>query len=129
MNDCLIASSESVSDETTEGISFDDVTGFTREYDYLPYSHQRIKELMIEEYGIELEYIHPGYKGGRYPGYVNSYRLKWADTGEIINPRVKLRALRYFLAKQGHSLYPPKVQRNPRCVEFLEIVDTLKSKA
>lgn len=110
----------------SEDNPFGGVTGIAFRYDYLPYSHWRIKELMLEQYGIELEYIHPGYKGGRYPGYVNSYRLKWADTGEIINPRVKLDWLRYFLAHEGHPLHPPEIKRNPGCVAFLQAVETLR---
>lgn len=51
------------------------VTNFVIPYTYLPYSPQRIKAIMLYDYGIELEFIHPGYKGNRYPGYVNKYRL------------------------------------------------------
>ena len=111
--------------EPSEDNPFGGATGFVRRYTYLPYSHQRIKQLLMEQYGIELEYIHPGYKGGRYPGYVNSYRLKRADTGEIINPRVKLDWLRYFLAQEGHPLHEPKVKRNPGCVAFLKSVEAI----
>ena len=122
----VIRFDEPIPGEPSEDNPFGGATGLVRRYDYLPYSHWRIKQLMMEQYGIELEYIHPGYKGGRYPGYVNSYRLKWADTGEIINPRVKLESLRYFLAREGHPLHPPKVKRNPGCVAFLEAVETLR---
>lgn len=101
---------------------FAGATGLIQTYDWLPYSHQRIKQLFHDEYGITLDCIHPGYKGGRYPGYVNRYCLRWIDTGEIINPSVKLDWLRYFLARHGHPLHDNGPKRNPKCEAFLEAV-------
>ena len=116
-------------DDSTDVIEFDENIEWVRAYTWLPYSPQRIKQLMWEKYGIELEWIHPGYKGGRYPGYRRSYVMRWADTGEIINPRIKLEQLRYFLAREGHPLYDPKVKRHYGCARFMEVLEQLKEDA
>lgn len=99
------------------------VTGLTKAYDYLPYSFNRIQDIMLYDYGIELEFIHPGYKGNRYPGYVNKYRLIDYYTREVVYPRVTLKQLRYFLAPRGHILHTP----NLGAVAFLRAVENAKA--
>lgn len=39
------------------------ITDVRRVYDYLPYSHQRIKRILAEDYGCHLENVWQGYAG------------------------------------------------------------------
>ena len=97
----------------------------------LPYSYWRIKTILKDYFGWELDRIHPGYKGGRYPGYVNKYRVIDMVTKEVIHPKVTLETLRYVLTDNGFPFEEPKNKRKPACEAFLEAVEQhekLKSK-
>ena len=100
----------------------------TPEPDYLPYSNDRVKR-MVKECGCHLENIWAGYKGNRYPGYVEHYCIINDETKEIINGNVTLEGLRYFFARQGFPLEDEfSMSDNPRnqgAEAFMEAVGQL----
>lgn len=106
------------------GDPFYGVRYLVQAYNFLPYSHQRIKEILWTDYGLELDFIHPGYKGNRYPGYVNKYRVLNAETKEVVVERTTLNALRHFLAGRGHTVESP----NHGAVTFLRAVEAIREK-
>ncbi|MDR2284396.1 MAG: hypothetical protein LBE37_14350 [Sphingobacterium sp.] len=71
-----------------------------RQYSYIPYSFHRIKRI-LKESGLHLENIHAGYKGNRYKGYVEHYKIIDTATGKVHNERTNLHTLRCFFARQG----------------------------
>ena len=108
------------------GGQLDGCTSMERLWGYDEYSHHRIKQLMKEEYGIELMWMHP-YKCGRYPGYKREYKLIDIATGEPISEEWFTNDdLRRFLAHQRHPVEAPKVKRHIGCVRFLEAVERLR---
>lgn len=110
--------------KTTNKIDTDDlstITGLTLVRDYLPYTPSRIKQIMRDDYNIELIWTCP-YKGGRYPGYRRKYSLVDITTKTTVKTWVSLDDLRYFLAPLGYPLKAPKIKRNPKCDLFLEAV-------
>ena len=103
------------------GSPFDGVTGITRHYGYLPYTHHRIKQIM-RDLGIEMMWMHP-YKCGRYHGYKRRYKLLDIETGEAISETwFSNDDLRYFLAQMGFPLEVPKATRNRGAEQFLAAV-------
>lgn len=89
------------------------------------YSHQRIKQILLRDYHIALDYIWAGYKGNRYRGYVERYNMRNIDTNEIIAEGVTLNAIRIQLQAEGYSLHD-EVKPNQGAVEFLEFVESIK---
>lgn len=83
--------------------------------DYLPYSNDRIKR-MIKECGCHLENIWAGYKGNRYPGYVEHYRIINDETEEVINSNVTL---------EDEFSISNTPKRNQGAQAFIEAVDQL----
>lgn len=99
-----------------------------RIYDWLPYSHHRIKQILRDYYGMRIERVR-AYKEGRYPGYKQRYYLYDNTTGELIRKNVRLDAFRCLFASKEFPLHEEVDGRNPRAVEFLEIVDAIARKA
>lgn len=56
---------------------------FRRVYDFLPYTHWRLKQLLNDYCNAHLERIR-AYKEGRYPGYRQRYNIYDNDTGKLI---------------------------------------------
>lgn len=89
-----------------------------------PYSHQRVKAIMQNEYHYRLEPIR-SYKGNQRYGYVQKYNLINEDTGETLAQNVTLNAIRIVLTQEG---YPLKETIKPckGAMDFLEYVETIK---
>lgn len=92
----------------------------------IPYSCQRIKQILKEDYHYRLE-ARLGYKCNRYKGYVQKYRMIDDDTGEVLAEKVTLDALRLLLTKKGYPLYKP-IQRCKGAEEFMNCVEELRRK-
>lgn len=97
-----------------------------RVYDYLPYSHWRIKRILEENFNYRLENLWAGYKGNRYSGYKEKYRLINNDTGEIVNPCITLDRIRHIFANAGIPLHDEESNRNQGAQHFLETVNEIK---
>lgn len=102
---------------------------FRRGYDYLPYTADRIKRILKVYCNAELENIWFGYKGHRYEGYVEHYRIIECDTKEILNDYATLDGLRHFFARNNIPLYDEKSEIykniNFKAIGFM---DALKEK-
>lgn len=106
-------------------------------YGYLPYrqsnekkvkvkySHQRIKQILHEDYHYDLIPISVGYKGNRRRGYVQKYDVRSLDTGELIVSHATLNAIRIILQQEGYPLHAPE-QPNQGAVDFLAYVESTK---
>lgn len=90
----------------------------------LPYSHQRVKEILREDYHYILKPV-GGYKANRRFGYVQKYHIMDDDTGDTIAKWVTLNAIRIILTQEGYPLTEP-VQPNQGAVNFLEYVESIK---
>lgn len=66
------------------------------------YSHQRIKQILCNDYHIELVAIE-GYKINRYYKQTR-YNLICMDTGEMVMTEVTLNALRIILSLHNYPL-------------------------
>lgn len=84
------------------------ITDVRRVYDYLPYSHQRIKRILAEDYGCHLENVWQGYKGNRHGRYVETYNMVSNATGEVIAKNVVLDQFRRMFAAKNYPLYDDK---------------------
>ena len=97
---------------------------FRRGYDYLPYTPDRIKRILKDCFNAELENIWFGYKGHRFEGYVEHYRVIDCDTKEVLNDYATLDGLRYFLARNHFPLYDHKSEKwkniNFKAIEFMD---------
>ena len=89
------------------------------------YSHQRIRQILLDDYHYELIPINDGYKGNRKRGYVQKYDVRNLDTGELVVGSATLNALRIILQQEGYPLTEP-VQPNQGAVNFLEYVESIK---
>lgn len=78
-----------------------------RVYNYLPYTHWRIKRILKQRYNAKLIPI-GSYKCNRIEGYKQRYRLVDCATGRIIRKEVKLDTLRRIFAKEGIPLHDKK---------------------
>lgn len=85
-------------------IIFDENATLTRVYNYQPYSHWRIKEILREHYGAHLHAIGE-YKANRVPGYSQRYNLINSETGEVLFENVRLDTFRYIFAKENYPLH------------------------
>lgn len=96
---------------------------FRRVYDFLPYTHWRLKQLLNDYCNAHLERIR-AYKEGRYPGYRQRYNIYDNDTGKLIRSNVHLDDLRRFFASKDFPLQEEDTinKRNPKAEQFLEIV-------
>ncbi len=95
---------------------------------YLPYSHQRIKQILRDYFNCRLERYWQGYKANRRPGYCEIYAIVNNSTNEIIFKKVTLEQLRYVLAEKfDFPLHEPP-QRNPNADLFLKMVKELTHK-
>ena len=63
-------------------------------------SHQRVKRILQEDYGINLVRVR-GYKINRYQPF-NLYNAVDEETGRVIMKGVTLKALRQFLKSKGY---------------------------
>lgn len=96
--------------EDKEQITIQGEIRLHRIYDWIPYSHQRIKEILRENCN---SYLVPyqGYKLGRnIPDYKQEYQIRDITTDKVINERVNLDTLRRFFAKYEFPLH--KSNRN-----------------
>ncbi len=97
---------------------------FRRGYDYLPYTSGRIKRILKEHFNAELENIWFGYKGHRFEGYVEHYRVIDCNTKEVLNACATLDGLRRFLARNHFPLRDEKSECyrniNFKAVEFMD---------
>lgn len=106
---------------TGEEFEIDENATFRRVYDYLPYTHWRIKEILKVYFNAHLKCIR-GYKEGRYPGYKQHYNIHDSSTGELIREHVYLDDLRHIFAGMDFPLHEPEKVRNPKAEEFLRAV-------
>lgn len=107
-------------EEFEEELDMGDCTGLHLIYDWLPYSHQRIKEILKEHCNA---YLVPyrGYKLGRnIPNYKQNYEIRDITTDKVINERINLDALRKFFAKREFPLH--RSNRNKKAANFLQAV-------
>lgn len=107
-------------------------TKFKQVYDYLPYSHWRIKRILKENFNYRLEAIWQGYKASRYKGYVEKYRLIENDTDRIVNPCITLDQIRHIFANADIPLHDEKSscnqsEHNQGAQHFLEAVNSIKN--
>ena len=115
---------------------------FTLTPAYIPYSYFRAKNLLKEEFGIDM-ITRQGYKIDRYRGH-RTYRLVWIATGEVINCCIDLYQIRCFLSnyrfplleneetkkarnreKQAQKRSDRLKERNPKADLFLQIVNDI----
>ena len=91
----------------------------------MPYSHQRVKYILKNDYHCILQPI-LSYKGNRRYGYVQKYNLINEDTGETLVENVTLNAMRIVLTQEG---YPVKADSPCQgAMDFLAFVDNIKTK-
>lgn len=95
-----------------------------RVYDYLPYTHWRIKQLLRDYCGAYLVCIR-AYKEGRYPGYKQRYNIHDIATDKLIRSNVRLDDLRRFFASKDFPLKEEEIQRNPMAEYFLSVVNSI----
>lgn len=91
-----------------------------------PYSHQRIKQILLNDYHIELQPQY-SYKSNRIAPYVNRYRMVNIDTKEVLAEKITLNAIRILLTKEGYPLKEP-VKPCKGAIEFLKFVESKKEK-
>lgn len=96
---------------------------FHRVYDFLPYTHWRLKNLLNDYCNAHLERVR-AYKEGRYPGYRQRYNIFDNATGNLIRRNVHLDDLRRFFASKNFPL-DEENERNSKAAQFLEIVNTI----
>lgn len=90
------------------------------------YSHQRVKQILLDDFHIALEPICTGYKENRRRGFVERYRMRLIDSGEVLVESATLNAIRIELQKMGYPLHTP-AEPNQGALDFLAYVETLKS--
>ena len=102
----------------------------------LPYSWQRVEQILRDDYHCYLKPVPEAYKGNRYRGHVKRYTLINTDTHEIIADRVTLNAIRIIFTEEGYPLHPTeeelerikesKIAPNKGAMEFLKFVEEQK---
>ena len=92
----------------------------------LPYSHQRVKQILRDYYHYRLKPV-GGYKANRRYGYVQKYHVIDTDTGETILEWVTLNAIRIVLTEEGFPLFET-MKPCKGAMEFLEYIETTKNK-
>lgn len=103
-------------------------------YDWQNYTIHRIKRV-LKQWGYHLENIWAGYKGNRYPGYVEHYQIIHTETGQIINPDTTLYGLQKIFARMDIPLYDEYSQinkdapkRNSGAEDFMELLNEARQK-
>lgn len=110
-------------------LELDDM-GVHRIYDYLPYSHHRIKQYLNDNLGMHLVCIR-GYKEGRYAGYKQHYELRENGTNKVINPWIYLDEIRRIFARNEVPLHADLLEeivpkgRNKGAYLFMEAVNSI----
>ena len=94
-----------------------------RVYDYLPYTHWRIKQILQDYFNAYLV-RQRAYKEGRYPGYKQRYNIYAISSGKLIKKNVRLDDLRYFFASKEFPLHENN-KRNPMAQYFLSVVNAI----
>lgn len=115
--------SEIINDDKEYDIILPPDVKLHRVYDYLPYTHWRIKQILDEDCNVGIQLVR-GYKEGRYPGYKQHYRLYDKATGNIIKDFIRLDDLRRFFAARDYPLHKDN-SRNRGAAHFLEIVNAI----
>jgi len=68
---------------------------------------------LITRYDIQSKTIYnAGYKGNRYPGYREHYKIIETATGKVLKNRIDLEGLRYFFAPLGFLEFDEKSSIN-----------------
>lgn len=99
--------------DNDEIIEFDPDAGLHRVYDFLPYSHWRIKQILNDYCNMHIKCVR-AYKEGRYPGYKQRYNVYDNETGELIRKDIHLDEFRRIFAgwdiplHKGSESIPPK---------------------
>lgn len=96
-----------------------------RIYDYFPYSHWQIKNILMQHYNCRLEKIWQGYKANRRKNYHEIYKIVCNDTNEVLAQKVSLDSLRHFFAHMDIPMNEQENKRNPKAQLFLEIIENL----
>uniref|UniRef100_UPI00405757F1 hypothetical protein n=1 Tax=Acetatifactor sp. TaxID=1872090 RepID=UPI00405757F1 len=104
-------------------LEMDPNAGLHRVYDYLPYSHWRIKQILRDYYGARLVCVR-AYKEGRYPGYKQRYYIYDIATGKLIRKDIRLDELRRLFAHEDFPLEEDN-GRNPKAAQFMAIVNAI----
>ena len=110
-------------EEKEYDIEIDPNAGLHRVYDYLPYTHWHIKQILNDYYNAHLVCIR-AYKEGRYAGYKQRYNIYDNDSGSLIRKNVRLDELRRLFA---HKEFPLQEDngRNPNARQFIEYVNAI----
>lgn len=94
-----------------------------RVYDFLPYTHWRIKQILQDYFNAYLV-RQRAYKEGRYAGYKQRYNIYDISTGKLIRSNIHLDDLRHFFASKDFPLHEDN-KRNPMAQYFLSVVNTI----
>lgn len=86
----------------------------------LPYSHQRVKQILRDDYHCELLPLW-GYKSNRIPPYVRRYNLIDMDTRETLLKSITMNAIRIQLTKENYPLRQ-EVKPCQGAIAFLEFL-------
>lgn len=70
----------------------------------LNYSHQRIKQILRDDYNNDLIVNWSGYKGNRKPNFVETYKLIDNTSKSVVIEKATLDAFRYIFTNKGYSL-------------------------
>ena len=89
------------------------------------YSHQRVKQILLDDFHIALDPVYTGYKGNRRRGFVEHYKMRLIDSGEFLVESATLNAIRIELQKMGYPLHAPE-EPNQGAVDFLAYVNKAK---
>lgn len=110
---------------------FEDLEGVTEvtfRPHYLPYTYSRVRQILRDDYQLDMITNRGGYKANRYRDFC-TYKLVYLDSREVYEESVTLHQLRYCLAKQGYPLRskPPRTTydkkgRRMGCIKFLEAI-------
>ena len=102
---------------------------FRRGYDYLPYSQWRIKRVLKAYLNAYLKNRPVGYKGNRYPGFVERYDIVDCDTDEVLYSNLTLYAICRVFASCNIPLHDDK-SKSCKNINFkaIEFMDALKER-
>lgn len=96
---------------------------------YLPYTYSRVRQILREDFALDMITNKGGYKANRYRNFC-TYKLVFIDSGEEYANDVTLHQLRFCLAKLRYPLRskPPspsydKSGRRIGCLEFLKAIN------
>lgn len=95
-----------------------DNVGFSKIYDWLPYSYQRIVNI-LKANGLYLSF-QSGYKAYRY-GKPYTYDILEIGTDQLVRSNVTINSLRYTFASMNYPL--KESNRNPKAQYFIECIE------